>query len=433
MPYTAVIADRAEFLEMVRAAGLLPPHLLQKAGAVAGAGSAAGAAAELVAAGLLTRFQADRVLAGYTDGFHLGQYVILDQIGRGALSRVYRAKHRTMHRVVAVKVLSAELSRTAEAREALRRELRTAGKLVHPNIVTVFDVNELKDRFYLVLELVDGPHLGELVARRGPLPVAEACELIRQLAQGLRHAHEQGMVHGALKPSNVLVARPTASAPVLVKVADFALPRFGPPSAYAAPEPARAARADLYALGGLFHLLLAGRPPGGERPDRPRPDVPPAVAAVVSRLLARPPGARFASAAELLAHLGAALVPAPIPADSVSFEPPPSAGPYTSDSGYLTGRHARPDGFGGRVPVPHAGAFAAPSPWEQLADEAAGATAPMELDDTPAPPPPKVPRQPPPAPGHGEPVPLWMLAALLLSAVLLTGMGIVAVAKLLAG
>lgn len=452
------LADRDALFEAVCRTELLTPAQLQRAAVMVtdrAVRDAAGAAAALVAAGLLTRFQADRLLSGRTDGFQLGPYLILDQIGRGAMSRVYKARHRTMNRAVAIKVLSAELTRTAESRQRFQGEVRAAGKLSHPNIVTAFDANELHDRFYLVLEFVDGPSLQALVQQRGALPVDEACEFVRQIAQGLQHAHEHGVVHRDLKPSNVLVARPTQTAPPAVKIADFALPRVvsGRPD-YLAPEAihdptAADARADLYALGCVFYFLLTGHPPFEGADDelvrahvsrevpavnRVRPDVRPEIAAIVHRLLAKRPAGRFASAAELLAHLDAACVPAAIPVDCVSFDLPPGA-PYAHDSGYLTGRHALAGGSGA-FPRSASGAFVLelpsapePSPWAQLTEPtAAGDTAALEVDDnTPAPPPHRVVRLKPPR--GSDAVPLWMTAVLLVCVVLLSLIGITAVAK----
>ena len=266
-PVTAAPTDRDAFLEAVRAADILTPNQQAKATAVAPAGSAAGAAAALVAAGLVTRFQADRLLAGRTDGFIVGPYVVLDQVGRGAMSRVYKAKHRTMHRPVAIKVLSSGLTRTAAERAALQRAVRAAGKLTHPNIVTAYDASELHDRFYLVLEFVDGPSLDALVRQRGPLPVAEACEFVRQTAVGLQHALDMGMVHGDIKPANLLVARPTPAAPLTVKIADYGVPKaVRGPTDFAAPAGETDRRADLYSLGGAFYFLLTGRPPHRDHP-----------------------------------------------------------------------------------------------------------------------------------------------------------------------
>ena len=429
-PLTQVPTDRAAFLEAVRATGLLTPAQLTKARALAASGSAADAAGTLVAAGLLTRFQAERLLAGRADGFVLGQYVLLDQVGRGSMSRVYKAKHRTMNRPVAIKVLSSELTRTAADREAFQREIRAAGKLAHTNIVTAYDANELADRFYLVLEFVDGPNLDALVRTRGPLPAAEACEYVRQAAAGLQHAHEKGMVHRDVKPTNLLVARPTPSAGPAVKIADFGIPKApAGTSAFAAPE-ARGAgpvdhRADLYSLGAVLYFLLTGHAPGAAPVPvgQLRPDVPPEVGAVVHRLLAPDPAARFASAAELLVHLDAACVPVAIPVDDVvSFELPAYPVRPGQDSGYLSGRAQSSD--------IHVAASPDESPWAQLTDEAvsAGDTVPLELIDTPE----STPQPYTAKPRHGEPVPLWMTAGLLVGVVLLCLAGIGLVVKLAA-
>ena len=424
-PVTAAPTDRDAFLAAVRAADILTPNQHAKAAAVAPTGSAAGAAAALVTAGLVTRFQADRLLAGRTDGFIVGPYVVLDQVGRGAMSRVYKAKHRTMHRPVAIKVLSSGLTRTAPERDALQRAVRAAGKLTHPNIVTAYDASDLHDRFYLVLEFVDGPSLDALVRQRGPLPVADGCEFVRQTAVGLSHAHEMGMVHGDIKPANLLVARPTPAAPLTVKIADFGIPKaVHGPTDFAAPAGEGDARADLYSLGGVFYFLLTGWPPHRDHPaplGQVRPDVPPAVTAVVHRLLAKDPAARFASAAELLVHLDAACVPVAAPVeDAVNFDLPYPP-QYSQDSGYLTGRAGPLSG----IQAPRYGPE--PSPWAQLADEGDGDTVPLNLEDTPAPIPYRV-----KPPGRGPAVPLWMSATLFVCAVLLSLMGISTVLKLLA-
>jgi serine/threonine protein kinase len=436
-PATETLTDRRTFLEVVRAASILTANQLAKAKTLAPTGSAADAARAMVATGLITRFQADRLLAGRTDGFSLGPYVILEQVGRGTMSRVYKAKHRTMNRLVAIKVLSSSLTRTAAEREGLQQEVRAAGKLAHPNIVTAYDANELQDRFYLVLEFVDGPSLDSFVRQRGPLPVPEACEFIRQTAIGLQHAHEKGMVHRDLKPRNLLVARPTPSAPLTVKIADFGIPKaVHGPTDFTAPEQAGStpvpadSRADLYSLGCVFYFLLTGRAPG-EYPvpiGQVRPDMPPEVAAIVHRLLAKNPAARFVSAAELLIHLDAACVPVAIPVDdAVDFDMPAYPVKPGHDSGYLTGRAGQPSDM---HPLPGSDTFtipvAEPSPWAQLTDEMAEETQPLELDDTPLP----LPYTSKP-PGHGESVPLWMTATLLVGIVLLCLMGIGAVIKLL--
>jgi serine/threonine-protein kinase len=437
MPSTAPLADRGALLDAVRAAGVLTPGQLNKARALTlGADSAPDAAAALVAAGLLTRFQADRLLAGRTDGFVLGQHVVLDLVGRGSVGRVYKAKHRAMSRPVAIKVLAEGLGRTAADREEFRRGVRAAGQLAHPNVVTVYDTGEIHDRPYLVLEFVDGPSLESLVRQRGPLPVGEACEFVRQAAAGLRHAHEKGTVHGDLKPANLLVARSTPSAPLTVKIADFGVPKparaagdYGAPELLGPKAPAADRRADLYSLGCVFYFLLTGRAPfaGGTPEERARlrgeapplfqlrPDAPPEVAAVVHRLMAKDPAARFASAAELLARLEVMCVPVAVPVrGDISFELPAHPGHAGQGTDFLTGREPPPP--------------ADTSPWSQLTDEVAaeGDTVPLKPEDTPP-----APRKAQ-LPGRGEVVPAWVTALLLAGAVLLCLAGIGLALKLLA-
>ena len=111
----------------------------------------------LVKKGLLTRFQAELLLNGRVGGFHLGQYRILDYLGRGGMGRVFKAEHVTMSRVVAIKVLAPHLVKTPKVQQMFQREVRATARLVHPNIVTAFDANQIGDRCYLVMEFVDGP------------------------------------------------------------------------------------------------------------------------------------------------------------------------------------------------------------------------------------------------------------------------------------
>lgn len=405
-------ADRADLLAAIGDAGLLTTAEFARAAAsVPPSAATAGQAARfLVATNVLTRFQADRLLAGRTDGFVLGQYVIREPVGKGSAGRVYKAVHRSMNRPVAVKVLNAGVTRTAEAREAFQREVRAAARLNHPNVVTAYDAGEVGDRPYLVTEFVDGPSAATLVGERGPLPVAEACEIVRQVAVGLQHAHEQGMVHRDLKPTNLLVGQASKALPgCVVKVADFGLARLvaaagtartgaltlvGTPE-YVAPEQAQNPaladhRADLYSLGCVFYVLLTGRPPfAGGTADATvsrhqfevpapvawvRPDVPPAVAEVVARLLAKDPNARYQSAAAVAARLDGLAAGAVVADDGgvVSFDLPPVSGAnFTLVSGQLTG--LQPHQSGGHVTLslgpPGDAAETDASPWSQLTDE----------------------------------------------------------------
>src|SRR5262245_24494379 len=314
----------------------------------------------LVQEGLLTRFQAENLLAGRVHGFVLGQYRILDEVGRGGMGRVFKAEHDTMHRVVALKVLAAHLTRTERARQLFENEVRACARLVHPHIVTAFDANQVGERYFLVLEYVDGPNLASLVREQGPLRVGQACEFVRHAALGLQHAFELGMVHRDIKPSNLIVQPPRPRAAYqggLVKILDFGLARLGMEGAdpvvpggdlvmgtpdYLSPEQGRNLedadiRSDLYSLGCAFYFLLTGEVPfpGGtpleklvkhgsvepEPVEQLRPVVPPGIAAIAGRLMAKhqqdriPTPAALARALEPLCEVyprtGAGRPPAP--------------------------------------------------------------------------------------------------------------------------
>jgi serine/threonine-protein kinase len=296
----------------------------------------------LVETGRLTKFQAEKLLAGRTDGFILGQYRVLEELGRGGMGRVYKAVHQTMGRFVALKLLAPDLTRTERAREFFEREVKAAAKLNHPNIVTAYDANQAGDRFFLVMEYVDGPNLSQLVREQGPLPVEQACEYIRQAALGLDYAHELGLIHRDVKPSNLLVQQ-TNTGPQ-VKILDFGLALvtaadsaggdsslgtaqtvLGTPD-YVSPEQAKNqyrvdGRSDLYSLGCTFYYLLTGEPPftggtalekmirhGSEAPvsvQTKRPGIPDAVAGIVHKLLAKNPKWRYQRGSELAAELAA--------------------------------------------------------------------------------------------------------------------------------
>src|SRR5688500_4648269 len=150
--------DRTAFLGHLRASELVSAERLKEITRRSKRTNSGRAIARaLLADGTLTRFQAERLLMGRSSGFLLGQYRILEQIGRGGMGRVYKAEHRTMKRIVALKVLAPELLKTDRTVELFLREVRAAAQLVHPNIVTAFDASEEKgSRHYLVMEFVDG-------------------------------------------------------------------------------------------------------------------------------------------------------------------------------------------------------------------------------------------------------------------------------------
>src|SRR3954454_11487456 len=149
------------------------------------------------------------------------RYRIVEFLGAGGMGAVYKARHLVMDRVVALKVVHRRLTENPEAVERFRREVRAAARLAHPNIVTAHDADQVGDRHFLVMEFIDGVSLARRVAERGPLPVAEACDYVRQAAAGLQHAFEHGMVHRDVKPQNLMLT-PQGR----VKVLDFGLAHF---------------------------------------------------------------------------------------------------------------------------------------------------------------------------------------------------------------
>jgi serine/threonine protein kinase len=309
---------RDQFLAGVRASGI---HSDRQFDRITGAltvfqKSARDTAEFLVQGHWLTRFQAERLMTGKSDGFVLGPYVVQEYLTRTDTGRVYKALHRTMNRAVAVLVLRAELTANEAVREAIRVQARTAARLAHPNVLTLLDVNTAGERMYLVNEYVDGADAGTLVRKGGPLGVAKACELVRQAAVGLQHAHDKQTTHGRLGPSALLVGRPGGTGPQdkpAVKVSGLGLGVFvgaEGAAAFAAPElatnPVATPAADLFALGGVLHFLLTGRPPQPGVPvQQLRMDLPAPLVAVVNSLLSIDPTRRPASAADVAAALAA--------------------------------------------------------------------------------------------------------------------------------
>jgi serine/threonine protein kinase len=260
------------------------------------------------------------------------RYRVVAAIGAGGMGAVYRAEHRLMDRPVALKVIRSDLLGSAAMVERFRREVRAAARLAsHPNIVAAYDAEQAGEAHFLVMEFVEGTDLAELVERRGPLPVGEACEYARQAALGLQHAFEDRMVHRDIKPQNLM--RTTRGQ---VKVLDFGLARFASEAAprggmtaqgmvlgsadYIAPEQiddphAADIRADIYSLGCTLYFLLAGHPPfpdgslirklTAHREKTPRPlveiraDMPPELAPVVARMMAKDPAQRFSTPDEV--------------------------------------------------------------------------------------------------------------------------------------
>lgn len=336
------VRSRSAFLDALGKSGLLTAKQCDRASAkVELDSSAEDAAHQFVRLGLLTSFQAKRILAGKTDGFLLGPYEVLEPIGQGRGGKVYRARHRTMNRVVAIKLLTPERTRSTAFREAFQSATRAAVQLVHPHIVTTYDANQCDGRMYAVLEYVPGCNLETLVHERGPLSVELACECARHAALALQYAHDRGVVHGLLNPGNLLYGRPGADSPLashdprVVKVLNFGYGRLAALAAndatgqldgamavadYLAPElfdPKNAATpaSDLFSLGCILHFLLAGRPPAGDGPihqltrrhgvERWRPGLSQGLVQLVGELLEQNPARRPTSAGAVAVRLEA--------------------------------------------------------------------------------------------------------------------------------
>lgn len=266
----------------------------------------------------------------------IGQYRLLQPIAQGAQGEVYLAKDEQLQRQVAVKMLSAAFADAPEMRERFEREVRAGSLLNHPNIVQTLGAGTADDGLpYLVTELVQGVNLGEFVGPDKRVRIADACEVARQAADALNHAHENGVIHRDVKPSNLIVSRDGA-----IKLVDFGIARsaaedasltspqmiFGTP-AYMSPEQAAGGgivgpAADVYSLGATLYALLAGKPPfGGPDYDSPakilqgllrddvdpiehlRDEVPAELSRVLAKALSREPVERFPSAAQFAEEL----------------------------------------------------------------------------------------------------------------------------------
>jgi serine/threonine protein kinase len=265
-----------QFLQNLRDAGLSPSGEIR-----VGAGSSGDTLAQqLVANGVLTRYQVEAVLTRKFDDLVIGNYEILDKLGAGGMGTVLKARHRRMKRVVALKVLSSEVAKSEAFAQRFQREVETIARLSHPNIVMAFDADEGKAGPFLVMEFVNGRDLASEVASRGALSVADTVDCILQAARGLEYAHSQGIVHRDIKPANLM--RDVSGT---VKVADLGLARLNSPAGgpgsntsltqaggivgtmdYISPEQALDStsidqRADIYSLGCTVHFLLTARAP----------------------------------------------------------------------------------------------------------------------------------------------------------------------------
>ena len=295
----------------------------------------------LVQQGLLTSYQATRILEGKPDGLILGNNVIQQRIGSGGMGEVFKAEHRRMKRAVVVKILHPENTKSEVAVRRFQREVEAAAKLSHPNIVTAFDADVDGQFHFLVMEYVDGEDLGSLVNRTGPLDVDRALDYIIQAAQGIAFAHSRNIIHRDIKPGNLLVDRDG-----VVKVLDMGLARIDQPIDaksdtegddsitevnqivgtvdYMSPEQADSSagldrRCDIYSLGCTLYRLIVGKPPysGASTIKRlvahridpipsiraTRPDAPDSIDSVFKLMVAKSPEDRYSTMEEAIGEL----------------------------------------------------------------------------------------------------------------------------------
>jgi eukaryotic-like serine/threonine-protein kinase len=163
-------------------------------------------AERLVKQGRLTEFQARRLLVGKAKSLVFGRYVLLDRLGIGAMGRVFKARHRLMDRLVALKVVLPVCASSKHSVSRFFREMKIVGVLDHPNVVRAFDADQHEDSPYIVMEYLEGEDLEKVLRRRGMLPPQEVIDCMIQVAWGLAHAHEKGVVHRDIKPTNLFLS-----------------------------------------------------------------------------------------------------------------------------------------------------------------------------------------------------------------------------------
>ncbi len=311
-------------------------------------------------------------------GRKLGDYEVLEEIGRGGMGVVYKAQHRWLNQTVALKVMPESYLSDRQAVLRFRQEMLSLGRLNHPNVIRALNAGEARGVLFLVTEFVDGVTFRELIVRKGVLPVGAACELIRQAAEGLDYVHRLGLVHRDIKPANLMLTRDG-----VVKILDLGLARWDVAMAreltrpgiamgtadYMAPEQwmdssSADIRADLYGLGCTLYFLLTGHPPlvpdssskhsgtpsnvGG--PTRVplseyRPDCPPELEQLFPYLLAEDADDRFDTPAALLAAIQGFCVPEalePLLGDVLDAESESGADPAGSPPPPPAGRRAAP-------------------------------------------------------------------------------------------
>lgn len=281
---------------------------------------------------LLTLWQAQQLLAGRITGFRVDRYVLEDLIGQGGMGRVYCARDTRLDRLVALKILSPDRMNNPRAIARFRREAKVGAQLQHENLVRLYDFGESQGRHYLVMEFIEGKTLGFHIAVQGRIPPSAAAQFGRQVALGLDHAHNKGLIHRDVNPYNVIVTHEgiakLADMGLAIDLADEAkVTRDGATVGtfdYVAPEQARHShsadiRSDIYSLGCSLYHMIAGQVPfphpglaeklfAHQSQEPPRledfvPEVPPGLGEVIRTMMRKKPEERLQTPYEVATAL----------------------------------------------------------------------------------------------------------------------------------
>lgn len=330
-------ATFSQLVENTLSSGLVPKDKLASLVAVANEDSRE-LSRLLSTSGLLTPFQLSALHEDRVTSLRVGNYDIIDRLGAGGMGTVFKARHRRMKRIVALKVLAAQLSENPVFVKRFQREVEAIAALGHPNVVMAYDADEAEIGHFLVMEFVSGRDLAACVEREGTFSLSRAVDCILQAARGLAYSHSQGIVHRDIKPHNLLRDENGT-----IKVTDLGLARLnhgadGPVAGadvtmaggvigtinYMPPEQAVDSttidhRADIYSLGCTLHYLLTGGPPydgptimaillkhrDGEIPrlSAVRPETPPQLDSLFQRMLAKDPDQRVQMMSDVVTEL----------------------------------------------------------------------------------------------------------------------------------
>ena len=330
------VSTVGEYLSALEKSKLLGSEQLVEAQRLAGESSDASTLAKALAReNLVSRWQASILLdLGKRAQLRLGKYKLIQRLGKGGMGTVFLAEHVTMNRRVALKIVPRSIAENRASLDRFFSEARAIAALDHPNIVQAYSVDNEMDRYFIVMEFVDGQDLQRMVELNGPMDFEHAADYIRQTAEGLAHAHVHNLVHCDIKPSNLLVNHQG-----VIKILDLGLARLNrsdEPRGAAAGEPAFGTvdymapeqglgttnfdhRADIYSLGCTLYFLLTGHPPFPEgtlaqrivkhQTQEPRdillerPDTPPKLVDICKRMMAKEPENRYQSIREVSAAL----------------------------------------------------------------------------------------------------------------------------------